>query len=37
MPQGHVGETSLVVILSIADLDMDSSLVCGMSSWYSLH
>ena len=27
-----------VVILSIVDLDMDSSPVCGMSSWYnSLH
>ena len=26
-----------VVILSIADLDMDSSPICGMSSWYSLH
>ena len=23
-----------VVILSIADVDMDSSPVCGMSSWY---
>ena len=26
-----------VVILSIADLDMDSSPVCGMCSGYSLH